>query len=448
MSLYKPFRFEGVGKILKESWALSWPLAIIMFYEFLIGLADVYVAGKFGKTAQAAYGFAFQLYFVFILIGIALSVGVVSVVSRRYTSDDKADFSASVDSSITIVAVFGLIFGLAGIFFSKEIITLLRLPPEIKPLVVPFVRIYSLAFLFDYILMTTNGIMRSCGMVRKSLCVMTIVSAINVPLNFILAFRTPLGLQGIAVATVISISAGAAISLYGIKRFYGGFNYSSKLVKEILSISWPSGLLQAFWQLGSIALFMILGLLPSKNVEIMAALTNGLRIESAIFLPVFAFSMANAVIVGNLLGKSRRDEAFRAGLITTWLGLAVTIAMTLIVMLNAAAISRFLSDNNIVASESMTYIYIALLSEPVMAWGVILGGGLNGAGDTIGVMMATALTVWCIRIPLSYIFGVYFGLGPVAVWWSMNLSVLVQAILIGRRYMMIRHGAKIHVLSP
>jgi len=40
-------------------------------------------------------------------------------------------------------------------------------------------------------------------------------------------------------------------------------------------------------------------------VEILAAFTAGLRIESAIFLPAFAFNMANAVIVGNLLGSAR-----------------------------------------------------------------------------------------------------------------------------------------------
>ena len=69
-----------------------------------------------------------------------------------------------------------------------------------------------------------------------------------------------------------------------------------------------------------------------------------------------------------------------------------------------------------------------------MAWGVILSGGLNGAGDTKSVMIRVALSVWLVRIPLSYLLGIIFGFGAIAVWWSMNSSLLVQAILISKRY--------------
>ena len=54
-----------IRQIARDSWSVSWPMAMIMFYEFFIGLTDVYVAGKFGKMALAAYGFSFQLYFIF-----------------------------------------------------------------------------------------------------------------------------------------------------------------------------------------------------------------------------------------------------------------------------------------------------------------------------------------------------------------------------------------------
>jgi len=87
-----------------------------------------------------------------------------------------------------------------------------------------------------------------------------------------------------------------------------------------------------------------------------------------------------------------------------------------------------------VIRESMRYIYISMISEPFMAWGMIQGGCLNGAGDTRSVMIRIALSVWCVRIPLSYIFVVLFGFGPVSVWWSMNLSQFLQAFLISKRF--------------
>jgi len=46
-----PEDFRGT---LSRSWSVSWPMALIMFFEFLIGLTDVYIAGKVGNEVQAA----------------------------------------------------------------------------------------------------------------------------------------------------------------------------------------------------------------------------------------------------------------------------------------------------------------------------------------------------------------------------------------------------------
>ena len=92
--------------------------------------------------------------------------------------------------------------------------------------------------------------------------------------------------------------------------------------------------------------------------------------------------MANAVVVGNLLGKKNKQDAYSAGLVTAYLGVAIVAVMTLAILFNARIIAfTFYSNNEIVINESARYIYISMLSEPFMAWGVILAGGLNGAGE-------------------------------------------------------------------
>jgi len=219
------------------------------------------------------------------------------------------------------------------------------------------------------------------------------------------------------------------------RKISGLFKFSAPAVKAMIQIGWPAGLMQVLWQLGAIVLLLILAVLPQRNIEIMAAFTNGLKIESAIFLPAFAFNMANAVVVGNLLGKKREADAFLIGIVTAGFGVIIVLFMTVCVMLNARFIAALLSPNAIVVSECMRYIYIALLSEPVMAWGVILAGALNGAGDTKGVMLIVGVSVWLVRLPLSFLLAIVLGMGASGVWWSMNLSLVVQAILLSRRYL-------------
>jgi putative MATE family efflux protein len=410
-------------------------MTLIMFFIFLIGLTDVYIAGKFGKEAQAAYGLVFQLYFVFSIIASALTVGSVSLLSRLFASGERQEFGAALKTTLIISVFFGSVLGGLAVIFSKGIIDILHIPEPLKEFAVPITKIYATGLLFNYILLTTNGILRATKMIRQSLVTMCVVCVLNVWLNFLLSLHTPLGFRGVALATVISTCIGSLINSVYIRTLgASAAKFSLMTAKRLVSISWPAGVLQVVWQLGTAALFLILSSLPEHAIEIMAAFTNGLRIESAIFLPAFAFNMANAVVVGNLLGKGKQEDAFHGGILTACIGVAIVSILTIVVMLNAKMVASFLSNNETVVSECTRYIYISLISEPFMAWGVILSGGLNGAGDTRSVMSIIALSMWLVRIPLSYMLAIYLHAGAAFVWWAMNLSILVQTVFISRRY--------------
>jgi putative MATE family efflux protein len=406
-----------------------------MLFDFLIGLTDVYIAGQVSKEIQATYGFVIQLYFILIVIANAVTVGTVSVVSRLYSSGNRSDLTHAIFSSLMTTGSAGIILAVAGILFSPELIHFVNIPQELKYLATPFIKIYSVGLLFHYILINCNGILRSCDRVKDSLKTQALVCMLNIGLNFFLVFHTPLGFRGIAAATASSVFIGSIINLWKVRSSMPGVReFSLDLTRRMISIGWPIGLLQVLWQASSMVLFLILSALPEHKVEILAALTTGLRIESVIFLPVFGFNMANAVIVGNLLGEKKQDDAFRSGFITAAIGVLIVTFMAISVILNARWIASFLSSNEMVIRESMKYIYISMISEPFMAWGVILSGGLNGAGDTRSVLLRIALSVWLVRIPLSYIFVVSLGFGAVSVWWSMNISQFVQAFAISIRY--------------
>ncbi|MFA5157140.1 MAG: MATE family efflux transporter [Candidatus Omnitrophota bacterium] len=440
---------KNIKHLIVSSWSISWPMTLIMFFMFLIGLADVYVAGLFGKEVQAAYGFASQLYFVFGIIGFALTTGAVSVVSRLHTSHHQESLHTAVDSSLISSTLSGIALSLLALIFSSGLVRAFDVPAALKGPALSLMRFYSLGLVFSYILVNTNGILRACGMIKKSLWTMVIVCLLNIWLNFTLSFGTTLRFQGIVVATIISTGIGCILNLVFLKRIMlHRLKFSLPVTKKIVSIGWPAGMLQILWQLAALALFLIISALPVNNVETLAAFTNGLRIEAAIFLPAFAFNMAAAVVVGNLLGKKNKEDAFWAGIVTALLGLTLVTIMTVAVMFNARNIAGLLSNNELVINECVRYIYIALLFEPVMAWSVILAGGLNGAGDTKSVMVIVALCVWLVRVPLSYILALHFGIGPAAVWWAMNISISFQAIFITGRYFSRKWLIHAHVEIP
>jgi Na+-driven multidrug efflux pump len=362
---------DDIACFVSRSWEVAWPMTLIMFFEFVIGLTDVYVAGRISKEVQAAYGFVAQIYFICIVVANALTVGTVSVISRLFTDKGPSaneNLSTAVFSSVVTAALAGLVVLLAGFVSLPHIVGWLNIPSDVKAYVLPLSKIYLVGIVFHYGLINGNGILRSCQMVRKSLKTMAAVCACNVLLIFLFAFHTPLGYLGIAMATASSVTLGCLLNLKYLGTLMPALKrYSWDVVKSIAAIGWPMGLLQILWQLGSVALFLILSMLPEHKVEILAAFTAGMRIESAIFLPAFAFNMANAVIVGNLLGQKSEKEAYRNGIVTAGVGVAVVTALTIFVILNAKWVAGSLSENETVVRESIRYIYISMISEPFMA---------------------------------------------------------------------------------
>ena len=106
----------------------------------------------------------------------------------------------------TVIA--GIFLGLLGIFLTPYLIHIVNIPAELKPYAVELARIYAAGLVFSYILINSNGVLRACKQVKVSLKTMAIVCGMNLCLNFILVFLTPLGYRGIALATAISTCCG------------------------------------------------------------------------------------------------------------------------------------------------------------------------------------------------------------------------------------------------
>ncbi len=437
MNLTKICQEKEIRGLVSQSWSVSAPMTLIMVFEFLIGITDIYVAGKVGKETQAAYGFVIQLYFAFIIIANALTTGTVSVISRLFSSGDRVDLARAIFSVLVVTAAAGLIFGVLGIVLTPELIAIVNIPDRLKPLSAPLGQIYAAGLIFHYVLINTNGVLRSCKKVRLSLATMATVCGCNIFFNFFLVFGTPLGYTGIALATALSTLAGCLLNLRHLRALVppSAMVFALERVREIAGIAWPFGLSQSLWQVHSMVLYLILSSLPRHSIEILAAFSAGLRIESAAFLPAIAFHMANAVMTGNLLGERRSAAAFRAGLVTAMMGVCLVILLALGVVITAPGLASLVSDNTVVMRETMTYLYINMLGEPFMALWVILAGALSGAGDTRSMMFIIAACTWLVRVPLCYLFVVVMGFEAHAVWWTMNLSQVLAAALMFRRYM-------------
>src|SRR5512133_1281581 len=116
----------------RNIWQLSWPMLLIMIFNFFVGFADVYVAGFISPAVQAAVGFVSLLYFFVIIIANAISVGTVALISRAIGGGDVGRTLGVARQSLLFGLLVAALVSLIGLLFYRQIVALAGFPTEIR----------------------------------------------------------------------------------------------------------------------------------------------------------------------------------------------------------------------------------------------------------------------------------------------------------------------------
>ena len=97
-------------------WKNAWPMLLIMVFNFLVGLTDVYVAGMISSQVQGAVGFIAQLYFLMVILANAIGIGTVSLVSQASGARQTQEVIHLSRQSLIFGILIALLLSLGGIF--------------------------------------------------------------------------------------------------------------------------------------------------------------------------------------------------------------------------------------------------------------------------------------------------------------------------------------------
>jgi multidrug resistance protein, MATE family len=433
-----------VRSFLSESWSLGWPMILMMFFQFAIGLTDVYVAGYLGTDIMAAVGYVAQLYFTLIILANAVTVGTVSLVSQAYGAKSEAGVRNIASTSLLLgLAISGLMTVLAQVF-AEPLVWLAGMPEGIQPTAVIFMRIFSLVLIPSYMMFISSGILRASGRMRIAMMNSAVAAIANVAGTLLLGLGWEsfpgIGFRGIAWASAIATTLGMVLNLYHVTRGPGrvcwrSFSHPQRpCLRNVVKLGFPSVLQQTAWNFGTLVVYFLVGQLQMGQITALAAMTAGLRIEALIFLPVFAFNMAAAVLTGNRLGAGDLAGARSGAKAASFLCIAIVSVPALLIFIFAPVISALLTEDPAVLAEMTRYLRINMLSTPFMAIGITLSGALQGAGDTFGTMRIIFTGMWLIRIPLILFVIHVVSTGAQGVWWCMTFSIIMMSGLLVNRF--------------
>lgn len=442
MDLYRGMR--EVKPFIRDSWAMSWPMILIMFFHFSIGITDVFVAGYLGPNVIAAVGYVGQLYFTLMILANGLSVGTVAMVSQAAGAGSNEGVGRITAQSVLLGLVVAGIITIPARLFPEVIVRAAGVPEEIEYVAVRFLRVYALVLVPTYLSIITGGVLRSSGRVRLTMINVGVAATANVICNFVLTFGwgpiPALGYEGIAWASAIATSIGMVLNLSFVCRGPDRLRFEAlrrpmaRCIRNLVRLGVPSAMQQTAWNAGTLVVYFLVGRIAEGEITALAAMTGGLRVEAIIFLPIFAFNMAAAVLTGNRLGAGDVEGA-RSG------AKAAALLCLLIIALPAAAIfvlapqlSTLLTTDPAVLEEMTRYLRVNMVAVPFMAIGITLSGALQGAGDTFYTMRIVFTGMWLVRIPAILVVIYLLHTGAWGVWWTMCLSIAVMCALFVRRF--------------
>ena len=428
------------GPIIRSMLLFTLPLTLGNLLQQLYNITDSAIVGRFvGSDALAAVGSAYSLMTFVTSVIIGLCLGSTALFSLYYGKGDLKRFRLTFTASGLIIALTSAVLMLVCLIWNRPIVRLLNTPGEIEDMLASYLFIIYLGLPATFISNFLSAVLRSIGESRVPLVYYAISVVLNIFLDLFYVLVLDQGVEGAAIATVISQYVSAVLLLVHTAVRYRHLwptrqelRVSRSAASDVVRYSFITCLQQSVMNFG---ILMVQGLVNSFGIAVMAAFAAGVKIDSFAYLPVQDFGNAYSVFVSQNRGAGESGRIRRG----TRGALAVTclFALVLSALVNLFArplFSLFLdsSEAGIMAIgvgylrlEGSFYIGIAIL--------FLLYGHFRAIGKPSISLILTLFSLGT-RVALSYALAP--SLGYQMIWISVPigwaLADLVGALLMTR----------------
>ncbi len=444
-------------------WKLAWPVVALNSLQVVNTLLDRFFIGHLPSEALTAQGSAINVMFLMFSLAMALGTGSTALVSRAFGAGKIEELRIAAKQSVGLAVIAGLISGLVAALLAYPASQFFLPPGEATTaaLMTKFILSYAIGLPAIYVIQTLAGALRGIGDSKSPMYISGLQILLHISLNFILIYppRTTffglnipgfgLGLVGAGLA--LSISAWVAALIY--------FAYSvrtplgSQWILQSPRWVWASRILKvavpaagmAVLRVGSFMAFTkILTQIPGAGIAAtaIAGMSVAFAIESIMFMPAFGLSMAAASLVGQSLGMKRPERAERLTWIAANHGALVTAVISIPIFIFAYPIAlTMVGEKHEIAAQASHLIRALSVTEFFFAYGMVMTGAMQGAGDTVRPMWITLCSTWFLRVPLSAFLALGFphrmytgnlhflGYGAAGAWFAMSVTQAIHGAL-------------------
>lgn len=410
------------------------PMIIGNLFQQFYNMADSIIVGRFvGENALAAVGASYSFTNVFIMIAIGGGIGA-SVLTSQYLGAGKLrEMKTSVATFLITFLVLSSLLACFGFLLNPTVMRLLKTPEDIFSDAVLYLQIYfcGLPFMFMYNVLSAN--FNALGKSVIPLVLLIFSSVLNVFLDLFMVLKLGMGVEGVAIATVLAQGISSLLSFLILLLFLGTFHTEGKISlfdRSMLvngtKIAIPSIIQQS---IVSIGILLTQSAVNRFGSSALAGYSAGMRLESLAIVPMIATGNAVSTFTAQNLGAGQKERV-RQGYRTSYLIILSFSAILLIAtqLFYRPILSAFLDveSSPVAYSTGSSYLRFIGFFFCLLGFKASTDGVLRGAGD-VGVYMAANLVNLSIRVAVaqlcSPLWGIEFVWYAVPLGWGTNYII-------------------------
>lgn len=389
------------------------PVFIGNLFQQFYNTADSLIVGNLlGPNALAAVTSTGSLIYLLIGFFMGFSTGAGIIIARRIGAGDRELTSRAVHTDAAMGLIFSLIMTGVGVLCSPLFLKWMGTPAEVMSDAALYLRIYfggsSALIMYN----TFVGILQASGDSRHPLYYLICSSLINIVLDVLFIAVFHMGVDGAALATVISEVISALLVMRRLMitdesthLYLNRIRVHMEDLREIVRYGLPTAVQACMIDIGNIA---VQSYINSFGRLAMAGIGAYQRVEGFSFLPVNAFSMALSTFVSQNLGAGKKDR-MRQGIRFGILGCIIMIeAVGVLLYLFAPVMIRAFNQNPDVIAFGSGRAHVCSLFFFLLGFSHVTSAVMRGVGRPKAPMFVM-LICWCaVRVTVLFTVGRVF----------------------------------------
>lgn len=359
------------GNMFKLMLKLGVPGIIGMLVISLYSFVDAIFVGRYvGDKALGAISIAYA--FTLINNGIAVLVGIgsASVLSRAVGRKDQKTIDSVMGNVFILTLLMSSAVMVLGYIFAPQLLHLVRAEGEMHELGVKYLRIVYLGSIFVNFGQAANMVMRGEGKMALAMAIMGSGAVLNIVLDalFIIVFKQ--GIEGAAIATVISQAVFALATFFYFLCFSKNVKFKSfKLEKSLVSETFAVGMSAMFMQVLSLVQQTVMYSTLKKyggedQVILMGAFFRYMMLA---FIPLWGLSQGFQPFAGTNFGAGLFERVKKGTFLFYGFGVVLAAVFWLVFLTSPESVlSLFIKDNPALVAAGKTNATLAFLIFPLL----------------------------------------------------------------------------------